>query len=79
MEGYRGAKILRPAWRVTVNNSSLSFSKDVIITSVKWRLDSAGFTQDFDGISAATIYHYDNSEYFVVNTHSGSSGKRYFY
>lgn len=79
VEGYRGTKVLRPAWRVTVNNSSLSFSKDVIITSVKWRLDSAGFTQDFNGISAATIYHYDNSEYFVVNTHSGSSGKRYFY
>ena len=79
VEGYRGTKIFRPAWRVTAINSSLSFSKDVIITSVSWRVDGSGFSQDFKGIVANSVFHYPAGDYFVINTHSGSSNKRFFY
>ena len=79
VDGYRGTKVLRPAWRVTVANSSLSFTKDVIVTSTSWRLDPSGFSQDFQGIVSGSIFHYSNSSYFVINTHKGADSKRFFY
>lgn len=79
VEGFRGNVVLRPAWRATVVNSSLSFSKDVIIVSMSWRLDASGFSQDFKGITAGSIFHYPASDYFVINGHRGMDNKRYFY
>lgn len=79
VDGYRGETVVRPAWRVSVSNSSLSFSKDVIIVSMSWRLDASGFSQDFSGITAGSLYHYPGSDYFVINGHRGMDNKRYFY
>lgn len=79
VDGYRGAKVLRPAWRVTVTNSSLSFTKDVIVTSTNWKLDPSGFSQDFQGIVASSIFHYNDGSYFVINTNKGADSKRFFY
>lgn len=77
--GYRGNKILRVGWRVRVLNTSLSINKEVIITSVTWRLDDDGLSQDFKGIGANNLYHYTPGDYFIIGTHSGNSSKRFFY
>lgn len=79
VSGYRGDKVLRPGFMVSVNNASLSFTKNIIITSTDWRLDSSGFSQDFEGIAAGSIFHYSSGNYFVINAHKGLDSKRFFY
>lgn len=79
VEGYRGVYILRNAWRVRIVNSTLGIDTEGIITSVTWRLDATGFSQDIKGIRGENLYQYTPGDYFIIGTHSGSSGKRYFY
>ena len=79
VEGYRGINILRVAWRVRLINSSISLDKEAIVTSVNWKLDASGFSQDLKGIAGSNLYQYTPGDYFIIGTHSGSSSKRYFY
>ena len=79
VDGYRGIALLRVGWRVTLVNSTLAINKEAIITSVNWRIDSTGFSQDFKAIAGSNLYHYTPGEYFIIGTHTGASGKRLFY
>lgn len=77
--GFRGIDLVKVGWRVTLVNDSLSINKEAIITSVNWRMDSTGFTQDFKAIAGSNLYHYTPGEYFIIGTHTGASSKRLFY
>jgi hypothetical protein len=79
VDGYRGTKLLRVGWRVTLLNDSLAINKEAIITSLSWRADSTGFTQDFKALAGNNLYHYTPDSYFKIGTHSANSSKRLFY
>lgn len=79
VDGYRGDSLLKVGWRVTLVNDSLAINADAIITSVTWRMDATGLSQDFKALAASNMYHYTPGEYFTIGTHSGSSSKRLFY
>ena len=79
VDGYRGDYLLKIGWRVTLVNDSLSINKEAIITSLTWRIDGTGFSQDFTALAASNLYHYDPTVYFTIGTHSGNSSKRLFY
>lgn len=79
VDGYRGINILRVAWRVRVVNSSLSLDTEGIITSMNWKFDGKGLTQDINGIAASNMYQYTPGNYFIIGTHAANNSKRYFY
>lgn len=79
VDGYRGDSLLKVGWRVTLVNDSLAINKEAILTSVSWRIDGSGFSQDCKAIAASNLYHFTPGEYFTIGTHSGSSSKRMFY
>jgi len=79
VDGYKGESRLKVGWRVTLVNSSLAINKEAIITSINWRFDGTGFSQDFKALAANNIYHFAPGSYFLIGTHSGVSSKRLFY
>lgn len=79
VSGFRDYSLLRVGWKVALVNVSLSINATAIITSLNWRFDDKGFSQDFKGINSSHIYHYNPVDYFIIGTHSGNSFQRLFY
>lgn len=79
VKGYKGTVFLRPGYRVTVVNSTLSVNGEAIVLSSSWALGLGTFDQTLTLFATDTIYPRANADYFIIGTHAQNNSKRYFY